>query len=210
MDESSRRQAAVRTQAAVVRTLADELRRKAPEGDAARDLHAQTVEESARLVTAIDESARMRLQATPEAQERRPAESREGQSRRPRVLVVEDHDGTRKAIAQGLSPEYEIVTATNGREGLKAVTGGSFDAIVTDVWMPQMDGVTMVERIREALAPATIPVIYLTGEAAPQNVAAGFAAGGTSYLIKPVDLDLLDRELQRIVTGVTQPPRASG
>jgi CheY-like chemotaxis protein len=198
-DESSHREAAVRTQAAVVRTLADELHRETPGADVAKDLRAQAVEESARLVTAIEEVSRMRLQAPKEARGPRPRESREGQSRWPRILVVEDHDGTRRAIAQGLAPEYEIVTACNGLEGLKAATQGSFDAIVTDIWMPEMDGVTMVERIREALAPAQVPVIFLTGDAKPQNVAAGFSAGGTSYMVKPIDLDLLDREVRGLV-----------
>jgi CheY-like chemotaxis protein len=183
-----------------MRTLADELRRETRGPEIAKDLRAQAVEESARLVTAIEELSRKRLQAPDEARGGpRPSELGEGERRGPRVLVVEDHDGTRRAIAQGLAPEYEIVTACNGLEGVKAATQGSFDAIVTDIWMPKMDGVTMVERIREALAPAQVPVIFLTGDATPQNVAAGFSAGGTSYLVKPIDLDLLDRELRRLV-----------
>jgi DNA-binding response OmpR family regulator len=57
----------------------------------------------------------------------------------------------------------------------------------------------MVERIRRMKAPAAVPVVFLTGETAPERVAAGFSAGGTSYLIKPVDLDLLGLELRCVL-----------
>jgi DNA-binding response OmpR family regulator len=53
-----------------------------------------------------------------------------------------------------------------------------------------------VEEIRQRQAPATVPVVFLTAESAPERVAAGFSAGATSYLVKPVDLDLLDQELR--------------
>ena len=111
--------------------------------------------------------------------------------------MVEDDDEARAALARGLAPEYEVFTARDGIEGLKAATETSFDAIVTDMHMPGIDGVAMVDRIRRLHAPATVPVIFLSAETAPDRIAAGFSAGATSYMIKPVDLDLLDGELRR-------------
>ncbi len=88
------------------------------------------------------------------------------------------------------------LAASNGVDGLKAATDLPFDAIVADISLPEMDGVTMVARIRQMRAPAVVPAVFLSGATAPQRVAAGFAAGGTSYLVKPVDLGLLDQELR--------------
>jgi DNA-binding response OmpR family regulator len=119
----------------------------------------------------------------------------------PRVLVVEDDDETRHAIARGLAPEYEVVVAADGREGLKAACEQSFDVIVADIGMPEMDGITMVDRIRRMRAPSAVPVVFLTAETAPERIAEGFSAGGTSYLTKPVDLELLDHELRWVLAG---------
>jgi DNA-binding response OmpR family regulator len=119
----------------------------------------------------------------------------------PRVLVVEDEEATRVAIVRGLAPEYEVIAASNGREGLKAASETSFDAIVTDIGMPEMDGITMVDRIRRMREPAVVPVIFLTAETTPERVVAGLSLEGTSYLVKPVDLDLLDQELRSALAG---------
>jgi DNA-binding response OmpR family regulator len=120
--------------------------------------------------------------------------------RSPRVLVVEDDDETRHAIARGLAPEYEVIAAANGLEGLKAASEQSFDAIVADIGMPEMDGITMVDRIRRMRAPSAVPVVFLTAETAPERIAEGFSAGGTSYLTKPIDLELLDLELRWVLS----------
>jgi DNA-binding response OmpR family regulator len=119
----------------------------------------------------------------------------------PRVLVVEDDDDARAAIAQGLAPEYEVVLAADGIEGLNAASEAKFDAIVADVAMPQMDGITMVAEIRRRSAPAMVPVVFLTAETMPERVVDGFSAGATSYLVKPIDLAVLDRELRYTLRG---------
>jgi CheY-like chemotaxis protein len=187
---------AVHAQVAVVRMLTGELQREDRGGGEAGDLRAQAIEESARLVSVLEELSKARSDGPPKPEAGVPEHAGAGTSRRPRVLVVEDDGATLLAIARGLAPEYEVVTATDGVEGLKAASEGAFDAIVSDVQMPRMDGIEMVKRIRELRAAADIPVIFLTGETSPARVVAGFSAGGTSYLVKPVDLDLLDQELR--------------
>jgi CheY-like chemotaxis protein len=182
-----------------VRTLAAETQREGQAHDRAEELRVQTVQESARLVSVVETLSKT-LSASPSAthDESHPRAPSPLVGRWPRVLVVEDDDETRHAIARGLSPEYEVVTAANGLEGLKAASERPFDAIVTDIGMPEMDGITMVDRIRRIRAPGTVPVIFLTAETEPERIAEGFAAGGTSYLAKPVDLELLDQELRRV------------
>jgi CheY-like chemotaxis protein len=165
-------------------------------GDDAEGLNAQAVEESVRLVSAIEGLARMRVANPVPRDDPRPEASSTGARRWPRVLVVEDEEATRVAIVRGLAPEYEVIAASNGREGLKAASETSLDAIITDIGMPEMDGITMVDRIRRMREATVVPVIFMTAETAPERVVAGLSLEGTSYLVKPVDLDLLDQELR--------------
>jgi CheY-like chemotaxis protein len=189
-----------RAQAAIVRTLATEMGREEQGTDAVEGLRTQVIEEAARLLRATEGLPRSSSSPPPSngesQQEGRPANGR----RWPRVLIVDDDGPTRSAIARGLAPEYDVVVASNGLEGLKAASDSLFDAIVTDIGMPEMDGIQMVARIRQARDPA-VPVVFLTAEMAPERVAEGFFVGGTSYLVKPVDLDQLDRELRWLLPG---------
>ncbi len=200
-EESARR--AVRAQAAVVRTLATEMQREDRDRDEAEDLRAQAVEESARLVSTIEGLARRRVATPPPPGQ--PRREEPSAARWPRILVVEDDDATRMAIARGLGPEYEVIAACNGMEGLKLASETAFDAIVTDIAMPEMDGITMVEQVRRMRAPTVVPVVFLTAETAAERVVAGFSVEGTSYLVKPVDLDLLDQELRSALAGSVGP-----
>jgi CheY-like chemotaxis protein len=191
-----------RAQAAIVRTLAAETQRKGQGDSETQALRVQVVEESARLVWAAADLSKARSTAPPPAhEETRPEGRSPGDRPWPRILVVEDDDSTRDAIVRGLAPEYEVVAAANGVEGLKAASELRFDAIVSDMWMPEMDGITMVDEIMRTQAPAVIPVIFLTAETAPERIADGFAAGATTYLVKPIDLGLLDQELRLALAG---------
>jgi CheY-like chemotaxis protein len=198
-DEQSALRAA-RAQAAIVRTLATEMQREGQGGEEAASLRAQAVEESARLVSTLEGLAKVRTATPIPGGEPWPEESA-GARRWPRVLVVEDDDATRAAIARGLAPEYDVTAAGNGMEGLEVASETTFDAIITDIQMPEMDGVTMVERIRRMRAPAVVPVVFLTAETAPERVLAELSVEATSYLVKPVDLDLLDHELRSALAG---------
>lgn len=70
------------------------------------------------------------------------------------------------------------------------------DVILTDVWMPRLDGVAMVGRLKEIAGLRRVPVIFLTGQTSVESVVAGIAAGARAYLPKPVELDTLDCKLR--------------
>jgi len=115
---------------------------------------------------------------------------------RARILVVEDDESTLHALAGWLSYDYDVVTARDGIEGLERALESPPDVIVADVWMPRLDGVTMVRRMKQIAALRPIPVLFLTGQTMPASVIAGIAAGARAYLPKPIDLDVLDRKLR--------------
>ncbi len=190
-----------RAQAAVVRTLT-EAGREGAAGVRDVALEEQAVEESARLLAALENLSKARARGV--RQSGNPPSPRPPAPRRRRVLVVEDDDETRKAIAAGLAISYEVATAGDGAEGLRAALDRPFDAIVTDVRMPGMDGITMAAEIRNAYE-GFVPVVFLTAETDPVRVAAGFSAGGASFLVKPLDLELLDAELRWLLSNTAEP-----
>lgn len=119
---------------------------------------------------------------------------------RQRVLVVDDEEPTRRALAGWLSYEYEVATACDGIEGLEQALVQTPDAVIADVWMPRLDGVAMVRRMKEVERLRHVPVLFLTGQTSPTSVIAGISAGARAYLPKPVDLDVLDRKLRLALT----------
>ncbi len=131
---------------------------------------------------------------------------------RPCVLVVEDEEGTRVALERWLAQDYDVVTARDGIEGLEiALTRDPMpDVILTDVWMPGLDGVSMVKCIKKNEFVRHVPVIFLTGQTAAKSVIAGIAAGAQAYLPKPIDLDTLERKLRSAIrsrkAGPSRPP----
>ena len=115
-----------------------------------------------------------------------------------RILLVEDDAATRTALAQWLSYEYVVVTAVDGLDALEvaAAMRPAPDVILTDVWMPRLDGISMVKRIKEMESLRRVPVIFLTGQTSAQSVVAGISAGARAYLPKPIELDTLNRKLR--------------
>ncbi len=115
---------------------------------------------------------------------------------RPRILVVDDDESTRTALAGWLGYEYDVVVARDGIEGLEVANAlPAPDIILADVWMPRLDGVSMVMRIKAIDRLRRVPVIFLTGQTSVHSMVAGIAVGARAYLSKPIDLDVLDRKL---------------
>jgi CheY-like chemotaxis protein len=119
-------------------------------------------------------------------------------ARRHRVLLVDDEEDTRKALAGWLAYDYEVVAAADGLAALEIATreGTVPDVVVADVWMPGLDGFEMVKRMTQNALLRHVPVIFLTGQTSPRSVVTGIAAGARAYLTKPIDLDVLDRKLR--------------
>jgi chemotaxis protein histidine kinase CheA len=115
------------------------------------------------------------------ARERAP----EAAARRPRVLIVEDSIGVReleRVVLEGAG--YEVLTAVDGLDGARRLSGIPVDAVVSDVEMPGMDGFTFTRTLRATRGWEDVPVVIMTsrGEAADQR--AGLDAGASAYLLK--------------------------
>ena len=104
----------------------------------------------------------------------------------PRILLVEDSAFFRNLVVPALSAAgYDIMGVAHGREALRLREAGEmFDAIISDINMPEMDGYQLVRAIRDGGPWADLPVIALSGRAEPADVEAGRQAGFTDYVAK--------------------------
>jgi two-component system chemotaxis response regulator CheY len=94
---------------------------------------------------------------------------------------------------------YAVTEAGDGVEGLAKAASTRFDMIVTDLNMPNMDGLTMIRRLREQPAQAGIPIIFLTTESDAEMKAMAKAAGATGWLVKPFVPDQLVKVARKVL-----------
>jgi two-component system chemotaxis response regulator CheY len=112
-----------------------------------------------------------------------------------RVLVVEDSPFLRFAFSRFLrSQGYEVMEAADGRAALDCFPEFQAQLVITDITMPVMDGVALIEALREDPATAQIPVVAITGDTSLATVRRARAAGAVDVIMRPIDLpDLLLR-----------------
>ncbi|MFG6191502.1 response regulator transcription factor [Nonomuraea sp. NPDC050451] len=107
-----------------------------------------------------------------------------------RLLVVDDEPALREALQSSLEFEgYKVVTANDGQAALDAVAADTYDAVLLDVMMPRLDGLTACRRLRAS--GNHIPVLMLTARDAVGDRVSGLDAGADDYLVKPFELDEL-------------------
>lgn len=115
------------------------------------------------------------------------------------LLVVEDNDDIREYIAQALEGEFRVVVARNGYEGLRAVEESAPDIIVSDIMMPEMDGISMCRTLKDDILTSHIPVILLTAKDSLGDREEGYESGADSYLTKPFSARLLLSRIHNIL-----------
>ena len=119
------------------------------------------------------------------------------------VLVVDDEDLTRQMISMLLKMDgHEAVEAEDGVDALKKVAQYHPDAIILDVMMPEMDGITMCKKLRANPATAAIPVLMLSGRSQIGAEQEGLTAGANAYMKKPMD----PKEMLQILNEMMMQP----
>ena len=113
----------------------------------------------------------------------------------PKVLVVDDDPSIQRLVVMTFEMEgWEVVIADDGIAGLAAARSQKPDAILLDVMMPKMDGLSVASELKADPDTSRIPVVLLSAKAQAGDLGAGMAAGADEYITKPFDpLELLDR-----------------
>ena len=116
------------------------------------------------------------------------------------ILAVDDSPSLRMAVRIALSGAgYSVTEAGDGVEGLNKSNAGPFDMIVTDLNMPNMDGLTMIREIRRSSSNASVPIVFLTTESDDGIKQQAKAAGATGWLVKPFEPDQLVRVARKVL-----------
>lgn len=117
-----------------------------------------------------------------------------------KILVVDDFPTMRRIIKNLLKDlGFENVDeAEDGAMGLEKLRNGSFEFVVSDWNMPNMDGLVMLQHIRADPALASLPVLMVTAEAKKENIIAAAQAGANGYVVKPFTAATLEEKLNKI------------
>ena len=118
-----------------------------------------------------------------------------------RILAVDDDPFIRKMLQKVLTEaQYDVVLATDGEEALEKVYRERPDLIISDVVMPNMDGLSLVKKLKSQLQTSIIPVILLTSKDEVESEVEGLEAGADDYIPKPIVANLLLARINRVLS----------
>ncbi|MBN9385790.1 MAG: response regulator [Chitinophagaceae bacterium] len=116
------------------------------------------------------------------------------------VLLVEDNEDFRSYLKDNLKYYYKIIEAGDGREGWQKAISRHPDVIVSDISMPDMDGIELSRKIRSEKRTSHIPVILLTALTGEAYQLKGLETGASDYLTKPFSFEILNIKIRNLVT----------
>ncbi|MGA7155361.1 MAG: response regulator [Acidobacteriaceae bacterium] len=117
-----------------------------------------------------------------------------------RILTVDDSASIRQMVGFTLQKEgYKVSEAVDGKDGLAKITGEAFDMIITDLNMPQMDGIDLIRAARKLPGYAFVPILMLSTESQAEKKDEGRKAGATGWIVKPFNAEQLIAVVRKLV-----------
>ena len=117
-----------------------------------------------------------------------------------KILIVEDSPSMRSLVREALERDgYEVTESVDGRHALDLLEGMTPDVIITDINMPNVDGLELLRAVRRLPSLRFTPVLILTSESGLDLRETGRAAGATGWLVKPFDPDQLRRVIGQVL-----------
>lgn len=116
-----------------------------------------------------------------------------------KVLIVEDNDDLRTYLRDNLSPIYSIIEAADGKDGWQKAISRHPDVIVSDISMPNMDGIELSRKIKSDKRVSHIPIILLTALTESAYQLKGLETGASDYLTKPFSFEILNVKIRNLV-----------
>ena len=117
----------------------------------------------------------------------------------PIVLIVEDENDIRNFIKENLSKEYKILESENGKDGFQKSIEHIPDLIISDIIMPEMNGIELCKNIKTDERTSHIPIILLTAKSSVENKLEGLETGADDYLTKPFNISELHVRISNLI-----------
>ncbi len=116
------------------------------------------------------------------------------------ILIVDDSTSLRKMVKFTLEQAgYGVVEAADGQDALDLLSENKVHMVITDLYMPRIDGIELIKRIREGADKKFIPIIMLTTESLGNKKMEGKAAGATGWIVKPFNPDQLIGVVRKVL-----------
>lgn len=120
---------------------------------------------------------------------------------KPLLLVIDDNKDIREMVGELMKEEYNIITASNGKEGIKRATKHVPDLIICDVMMPEMDGMECCTKLKSDAITSHIPVLMLTACSLDEQRVQGFNSGADGYISKPFSSEVLKAQSASLIAN---------
>ncbi|MEO8416169.1 MAG: two-component regulator propeller domain-containing protein [Ginsengibacter sp.] len=124
------------------------------------------------------------------------------------ILLVEDHDDLRSYLKENLEQYFNIIEATNGKSGWQKTLSAHPDIIVSDISMPEMNGIDLCRKIKNDKRTSFVPVILLTALTGDEHQLKGLETGASDYMTKPFNFEILLSKIKNLLAQQASARRA--
>lgn len=117
-----------------------------------------------------------------------------------KILIVDDSESIRELVTFTLQSEgYEVLSGVNGKDAIRFLDGSKIDLIITDLYMPEMDGIAFIREVRNRDAYKHTPILFLSTESQNEKKVEAKQAGATGWIVKPFVPAKLIEALNKVV-----------
>ncbi len=116
-----------------------------------------------------------------------------------RVLIVDDETEIRHYLRENLADTYRVSESSNGKDALEFILREKPDMVISDVMMPEMDGLSLCRKLKSNINVKHIPIILLTARSSDEDKAEGFDIGADAYVAKPFNVEMLKKRVANIL-----------
>ena len=115
------------------------------------------------------------------------------------LIIFKDNLDFCMFLERSLNDHFKVLTASNGREALDVLAANSVNIVISDIMMPEMNGMELCNRIKTDVSFSHIPIILLTAKSTEDNIIAGLRDGADDYITKPFNLSILKLRIKKIL-----------